>query len=310
MPSTIERVSNGRSSAAPSNDFQSSGSTADLGYSPQVPETSAGERVSDRDVLLEAILDVRRSISRLEDSLTDRIRCVVVEEMCNMRESVQEELQVLKERICAIEDTTATPCTHAWEPDLSCNIVIRNLPEGKNENIVPKVNGLLKDGLKLSGVTVDSAERKKSFRRDIPGIVVATCRNRDDLSTVMKAKAKLADSRNFREVGIGRDKSKTERLYEANLRTLAKTIGQGRLQVRGDRLVPTGSHSNHESGQRRSWGFGRERRDRSSSPADPQRNQDNARRPTRRHDNGKRNSDRKDRRSGSQHGRGGNGDRR
>lgn len=51
----------------------------------------------------------------------------------------------------------------------------------------------------------------------------------------MSAKSKLRDSRVIRDVGT--DKQKAERMYECNLRSLASAVGQGRLEVKGSRLV-------------------------------------------------------------------------
>lgn len=51
--------------------------------------------------LLDAIQGINTSlegrINRLEENLADKIRCVVAEEMANMREELDEELRVLKE---------------------------------------------------------------------------------------------------------------------------------------------------------------------------------------------------------------------
>ncbi len=269
------------------------------------PSTSSGRSGTETELLLEAIQGVQRSINNLESSLADRLKCVVAEEMVNMREQVDDELKALKERICGLEDNVSEPGrvhVPAVQPDL--NFVIRNLPEGSNENIVTKVNGLLKDGLRLRDVAVESADRKPSFRQGTPGVVVATCRTSEDHAAVFESKAKLGESPNFRHVGINRDKSKAERVYEANLRTLARTVGQGRLQVRGNRLVDARTDNNERQGNT-PRGDRRERRDSEdpSTPNEPDRGLSPDNRPQRDNNN------RHKRGRGGQGGRGGRGGR-
>ncbi len=59
-------------------------------------------------------------------------------------------------------------------------LVICNLPEEAGEAVVDKVNVLIKDGVELEDVKVESAERKNSYRDNIPGVVIATCKSQDD----------------------------------------------------------------------------------------------------------------------------------
>lgn len=81
----------------------------------------------------------------------------------------------------------------------------------------------------------------------------------------MAAKATLRDSRTYTEVGIGPDKSKTKRVYEAILRELVRTVGQGRLEVRGNRLVSSWNNSSNQSPSRRNSFRNDDRRDRQRS---------------------------------------------
>ena len=117
-------------------------------------------------------------------------------------------------------------------------IVIRNLPEGENENTGQKVNGLLRDGMKLRNVAVETAERKKSYRRDTPGLVIAKLKSREDYGLVMKHKAKLKDSRNFSQVMVGPDRPKQERQQESNLKSIVNAVAKDKLMVKNGRVVP------------------------------------------------------------------------
>jgi hypothetical protein len=60
------------------------------------------------------------------------------------------------------------------------NIIIRNLPESVGENLESKVQGLMKDGIKLRVVGFSGVVRKGSRQRGKPGVVVMTCRSAED----------------------------------------------------------------------------------------------------------------------------------
>ncbi len=46
------------------------------------------------------------------------------------------------------------------QPDLSQNIVIRGLLDSQNDDVKNRVDGLLKDGMKLKDITVNNAEEE------------------------------------------------------------------------------------------------------------------------------------------------------
>ena len=58
------------------------------------------------------------------------------------------------------------------------NIVIRILSESQHENVNTKVNGLLKDGLKLREITVLNVIRKPARKHYQSGLIIATCKRR------------------------------------------------------------------------------------------------------------------------------------
>ena len=58
-----------------------------------------------------------------------------------------------------------------------------------NENVKDEVNGLLRDGLKLRDVAVESAERKTNNGNESKhGVIVAKFKSKDDKHRVMKNK--------------------------------------------------------------------------------------------------------------------------
>ena len=59
------------------------------------------------------------------------------------------------------------------------NVIVRNLPEKGSANVKNEVNGMLRDGLKLRNVTVESAERKTNSGNDFNyGVKVAKLKKR------------------------------------------------------------------------------------------------------------------------------------
>ena len=133
---------------------------------------------------------------------------------------------------------------------MSNNIVIRNLPETATENVENKVNGLLKDALKLKDVKCVSATRKKSFNANTPGVFVANMATSDHKSHVMKSKKDLRENQRHKKVIIHPDKSYQQRQMETNLRAIVKAIGGNKLVMNGSRVQPPRDANNRRnSGQ-------------------------------------------------------------
>ncbi len=93
------------------------------------------------------------------------------------------------------------------QPDLSRNIVIRGIPESQNEDVKNRVQGLLKDGVKLKSITVNNAKRKKSFKQDTPGVVIATLQSVENRKCVMANTSKLRGTKNVMNMMVYEDKT-------------------------------------------------------------------------------------------------------
>jgi hypothetical protein len=70
-----------------------------------------------------------------------------------------------------------------------------------------------------------------------PGIVIVTCKDATEAESIMKIKKKLLATRLYSKVYIDFDKPKEARIMEANMRVLAKSVGNNDLFVRGGRLL-------------------------------------------------------------------------
>jgi len=126
------------------------------------------------------------------------------------------------------------------DDDRHLRVVVRNLPEAVNENVMQKVDSVIKDGLKINDIHVVSAERKDSRNDSRPGLVIAKFSTSEEKKTVMAAKKNLRDNRQYSTVYINHDLSREGRNLASNMRTLLSGVRRGQnLQVRGTRIVTT-----------------------------------------------------------------------
>ena len=150
-----------------------------------------------------------------------------------LREEVADDLQEINDKLSSI----ATPVTNNT-PDISLNVVIRNLPESTNENVNEKVNLLIANGLKINSVSVASTERKQSNINGRAGVVIAKFKTSADKSKVMSSKASLKNNRQFPDVFIHNDQSRDDRLMSSNFKTMIDAINRGdKLSLHGSRVV-------------------------------------------------------------------------
>ncbi|KAH3784927.1 hypothetical protein DPMN_162999 [Dreissena polymorpha] len=135
--------------------------------------------------------------------------------------------------------------------DISLNVVIRNLPESTTESTVNKVNALIKNGFKVTGVVCDKAERKKNRDSTKPGVVIARFKSHKDKRKIMQQKSTLDNSQQYRDVFINHDVSLSERRMSDNFRTILGVLKKNDLVIRGSRVVKKGSRSDTSNNDRR-----------------------------------------------------------
>ncbi|CAG2192512.1 unnamed protein product [Mytilus edulis] len=115
-------------------------------------------------------------------------------------------------------------------------VIVRNLPESNGENVLNKVNALIKDGLHLKDVKAVSADRTKSYKEGKFGVVIVAFKSMNEKRKVMDKKRNLKDSRNFKDIFIENDLSKSQRILNNNLRNIVNAIGENRLEIKGGRV--------------------------------------------------------------------------
>ena len=150
--------------------------------------------------------------------------------------NLQDEISKVK-----ISYAAAAAASVAVDP-IEKNICIRNLNFDQREKTdsgvtLDKVNGIIRDGLKMKDVKVTHAVRKETKGRN-PGVVIATIETVEQKIKIIENKKVLRKTTNFANVYIENDKKFEVRAAENNMRILLKEIGKsdkfvfsnGRLQ--------------------------------------------------------------------------------
>ncbi|VDH92414.1 Hypothetical predicted protein [Mytilus galloprovincialis] len=145
-------------------------------------ETSITKKISDMinkkvDTAIRKLKnEVQKDINKISEKVDDNI--------ITLKDNLKGEIEILRKEVTNATNTiTQLPKTTAEmqnRTDTRLNAIIRNLPETRGENIISKVNGLIKDGLILKDVKIKSAERKISRRDNVPGIVLIAFHSSDD----------------------------------------------------------------------------------------------------------------------------------
>jgi chaperonin cofactor prefoldin len=197
---------------------------------------------------------------KLNESIAEVIAKTVKREVDKLKTSLNVQLDAFDTRMCAVEETQQTVDVRIEgleekvdqindicqiEEDRKLNIVLFGVPQAEYENVENKVNAVIKEGLKLTSITVQKAERKINNRSTAPGVIVARCRSKADKDNIMKNKSKLRLSTVYKKVMVDSDKSIEQRQAENNARVLAKVF-HDKLKVKGSKL----SQNKDEGGER------------------------------------------------------------
>ena len=203
-------------------------------------------------------------IDRFENQVLGKLTDVVSSAVSTLKEELGDEIDDLSRRLRKLEEREEREQNRMIVDDIvisdsinntNMNMIVRNLPERNSENTVAEVNCLIKDGLKIRDITVESATRKNSNKNgeNKPGIVVAKFKSKEEKTTVMKNKNKLKDSRRYSNVFLEHDIPRHQRMLNANIRTIVKTLGRQELEFDGARVKVKGSYSDRvQAGQHHS----------------------------------------------------------
>ena len=226
-------------------------------------------------------------LAEVENSLTAKIVALVNVETDKFRHEMTNKFSDLEERLSHVENVSSEAYTDAAITDRVNKVVeskvtdtvtethkqikediqrlsktfndtgdgltltVRKLPESTNKNVENKVNTMIQKGMKIQGVTVASAERKRAFRNGQSGVVIFQCRSHADRDTILANKARLIDCDIYKEVIVHTHKSKQQRQYEANMRTIVNTVAKNKLVIRGGRVNGPNERTINQRNERR-----------------------------------------------------------
>ena len=204
------------------------------------------QTTSENEDIMAAIHEMEKNflekLEHLEEKVLGDFKKTVAEEISKVKNEFSQSLKALENRLTAIESKVndVTNLDVGQTDDLSLNIVIRNFEQNEDENVLEKVNGFFKDKLKLKKVKVNNAVRKKTFRQNMPGVIVAKCATKEDKESIMKAKSILNRSSDtaVKKIFIDHDKSRVQRQLESNMRLIVQTVAKDKLELRGSRVIP------------------------------------------------------------------------
>lgn len=169
---------------------------------------------------------------KLEEKLTTRTHALVEAQMTEVRGEVQSNMLHVNTTVDNMKKTYADATANvAHGPTENLSFVIRNLDVDQREEhdqtiTMNKVKALIKDGLKLSDITIKSVCRKKNLSNNRPGVIIASVDNGAQKTKLMKCKSSLKQSRNFHKVYIEDDRPQEIRTSEANMRTVLHELGK------------------------------------------------------------------------------------
>lgn len=192
--------------------------------------------------LLAAIQDINKTVERkfsemensLEKKQTDSMLKVCDAKIGQAKQEIRSEINKLTDRIVTVENRDSTNCNGHIDP-CKLNFIVRNMNERNGENVKNRVNGLIKDGLRINDVNVVSAERKGSRNRK-PGVIVATCKSEQDVTKVLRAKKGLKNQKQYEQVYVEPDVPLQQRIQKSNLRNIVSVIGEDKFELRGARV--------------------------------------------------------------------------
>ena len=210
--------------------------------------------------LMTAIQDINRNIERkfsemensLEKKLSDSMLKVCEAKIGQVKKEFRAEITKITDRLVTVESRDSNSQCNGHSEPCKLNFIVRNMAERSGENVKNRVNGMIKDGMRISDVSVVSAERKQSRNRK-PGVIVATCQSERDVGKVLKSKRDLKNNRQYEQVYVEPDVPLQQRIQNSNLRNIVSVIGEDKLEMRGTRVFPISadrSADNHRGDHR------------------------------------------------------------
>ena len=186
-------------------------------------------------------IKIQKEVSKVKSEITKETvsvknKVIEVEKTCTPLHAaiaeVKSDVSSIKSNMSKMDKSETSEKTD----DISLNIVIRNLPQTHCENVLNKVNGLVKDCLKIKDVSVTTAQEKTNRSDNEHGIVIAECASANDKPKIVSNKRHLKSDRKYSHVYIYHDMSREDRIMASNLKSIVKAVGNNKLFVRRNRI--------------------------------------------------------------------------
>ena len=182
--------------------------------------------------------------NNLEKRLSDSMLKVCEAKIGQVKSEFRAEITKITDRLVTVENRDSSSQCNGHSDPCKLNFIVRNMAERTGENVKNRVNGLIKDGLRIKDVSVVSAERKQSRNRK-PGVIVATCKSDKDVAKVLKNKKDLKNVRQYEQVYVEPDVPLQQRIQNSNLRNIVSVIGEDKLELRGSRVFNRSADRRH-----------------------------------------------------------------
>ena len=163
---------------------------------------------------------VNQIVDKRISSEVSKISTQVKSAVDDLRQDFDRDLKVVEEKV----DDVSKSALGSFGKDISCNLVIRNLPESINENVVSKASALMREGLKLKNISFSKVERKASRNENKSELVIVTCKSRDDSNEVMSTKRNLKSSRQYSDIFIHKDQTVQQRIERKNFQVIVDVL--------------------------------------------------------------------------------------
>ncbi|CAH1798391.1 unnamed protein product, partial [Owenia fusiformis] len=212
------------------------------------------------DRIIEMFETIQKSqidiVTRL-DNQEKRMRNIA-EEVCQKNiDQVQDDLNAVKSSVKML--------TENIQHNISLDLIFRNIAYEQNEDVLAKVNKILKDDMKLLDIYALQAKRVGRFPNS--KVVQATFHSTEEREFVLKNKAALSKCANTRKIYINEVKSRETLTAEANLRKIVNMCANDKLTVINGRVLDRQNpmQMQHTNINNRVTSPGNRRRRRSSS---------------------------------------------
>lgn len=207
--------------------------------------------------------DIESEVKRAKKSIEEKDKSVQKEMQRNIRrieetiiptveEHIGDEIDDLTKRVSALENkkestfSTVSCETENHKESEDRSIIVKHLTEGRNESTLESVDRLIKNGLRLSNIKIESAERWDN-RDGNTGAVLVKLQNMEQKKAVMSKKKTLKFSGRYEKVYIEPVLSVQQRIVNANFRRIIKNLGENQLYMTGSRIFNSEDYENNRS---------------------------------------------------------------